>query len=377
MIDAPPPDAMPGPVFSGTISLQEVTVQGHPELGMGPVLSVDFTKNPKAPDYDDTPGSPTGCKVTTYTTAELAAELTQNEGTLTVTDTTAGSMFVIPPCKWNAGVGYLCVGTGGAGIVVTPVPMMGIAAITMTTPPAGFTPAAEVGRYLNVSGATNATNNGAFPIVAVGMAPDTLVIANPLAAAETTAGAMYITLAAAGPIPGLMEPGLIGDSDTFTFALDATGGAGDWMSFTAMVSASPATGTGDHFTLDTATQTKINAIPTDGSAFTLDCAGAGGTCGSALGTVVTITTTDTPIPAGAPSYYFPPPTAKQTSIRCAQLGASSITVTAAASAYLVKAMSGATRAQIRYLRDGLIPTSANQSTNLVVGHGVVGFTDFP
>jgi hypothetical protein len=188
------------------------------------------------------------------------------------------------------------------------------------------------------------------------------------------ATATFTIVAGRGPTPGTVDPGFLGDNEALQISL-VPGGMMHFEAFTAMFD-DTLTGVGDDFTLSDASQITINSIPTDGSAFTIGCAGAGGTCNTAFGTILSITTTDGPLTGAEPPYYMPPVTARQVVIRCAQIGLEEITVPDAASAFL--AGSGATRIQATLIRSGFAPQMnaglPMATTNVVAGHGVVGFT---
>ena len=108
---------------------------------------------------------------------------------------------------------------------------------------------------------------------------------------------------------------------------------------------------------------------TNGSSFSVGCS----TCGTAVGTILTITTTDGSV-AGLSPTQMPLPVNRRVIIRCAEVGATSISVPANVSAYLMTA--GATRIQATYVRSTFgspIPANANL-VNALSGHGVVGYT---
>jgi hypothetical protein len=385
-VDAPPridaepvPDGTPAPdgavdgaveTFSGTIAIAEVTVAGVPALGQGLTIDIDFIGGGAVPPVlEEMPASPLGCKVWEYTPAQ-AADPGLDEGAVALTVTDGEPL--LPDCTYVPARGYLCRGANGTGgEIVSLDPTMGL---WRYTSPQITNAGEQLGRYLVISGAATAANNGAFPIMSF-TAADTIVFLNPTAAAEVLpATATFTALAGAGPIPTVGDPGFIDDTDELTVAL-TTGGEGDFESFTRAFTTA-AGGIGDDYQLDDASRTGIRAIPVDGSAFSLSCEGAGGTCNTAIGSVLTITTTDAPI-AGLPAYVMPPPTTKQVRIRCATIGSGTVDVSSAASAFLMTA--GATRIQASFLRANL-QTAGNSgpvpaNTNIVAGHAVAGYTD--
>jgi hypothetical protein len=356
--------------FSGTVAIAEASVQGIPSLGQGLTIDLDKSQDGLVPPVlEEMPASPLGCKVWQYTPAQ-AADQGLDEGAVQITVEDGGP--VVPACGYLPTRGYLCRGVNGTGGTITPAGASTFALVQ----PAITNPSAEVGRYIVISGAATATNNGAFPIVGASSGiPASIVYANPNGAAEVLpAAATYLSLAGAGPIPGAADPGFLEDDDVVTVAL-TSGGDGDFESYTKTFTAAGG-GIGDDFTLDTASQALITDLPVDGSAFSLGCAGAGGTCNTAIGSVLTITTTDSPT-AGLPPYVLPPPTTMQVRIRCAAIGSGQIDVSAAASAFLMT--SGATRVQASFLRGNLLtagntgPVPAN--TNIVAGHAIAGYSN--
>jgi hypothetical protein len=366
-------DATAAPSYSATISIQEVSVNGVPQVGQGLQITASFNQNGAVGTllFDEMPGSPLGCEVTEYTAAEAAADVGLDEGALTITSTDGDP--IIPTCTFIPTRGYMCIGGAGAGGTISAGPMAGLWVFTDTEV---MNSAEQVGRYISISGAVNAGNNGAFPVVAAAGA-NSLVFAsaNPATMAETLPGAATFTLVAgAGPIPGAVSPGFLEDDDIIQVDLAPGGGN----HFDPISETFPATvaGVGDEFTLDTASQMTISQIPTDGSAFTIGCDGAGGSCNTAFGSVMTITTTDGDV-TGLSPLTMPLPTTIRRVIRCAAIGATHVDVSDTVSAFIQS--SGATRIQVAFLRDGLQQGANSVSTtvatwNVVAGHGVIGFT---
>ncbi|KAB2896348.1 MAG: hypothetical protein F9K40_14645 [Kofleriaceae bacterium] len=366
-IDTPPP------TFSGSISLLEVAVlnpgTGGTFFGQGPQVSIALVSS------EDVPGpimeemsSALGCKAWEYTPAQAAAAaIGADEGMieLTLAGTTPPST---PPCTFTAGVGYTCPhtnGTAGTGGIIAAGPNAGTA--TLTDADNSFGNGSSLGRYLRISGATNAANNGAFPIVARPTAT-TLVYANPAFVAETLpATATHVNIFGLGPIPGAADPGFINDDNTVSVTLTA-GGGNHFDTFTSTTSSATF---GDDFDLATAELEKLNAIPEDGTAFTITCDAADCPAGSAAGTVLNIVTTDAPT-AGLSPFAMPLPTTKQVKIRCGVLGSGAITVPAAYSALIQS--SGATRIQASFIRGALL-IGGPENVSVVAGHAVVGFTN--
>jgi hypothetical protein len=281
-----------------------------------------------------------------------------------------GSTATIPPCVFVPSQGYRCVAGGGSGatgdMIVDDAGGAGTAGL-VDSAPAGYTfSAADVGRYLVVS-AAGAGQNGAFPIVAVG-ANNTVIYANPTAASGAFTGT-YSVIAGLGPVPGAPDPLL--DSEMIKVSI-TPGGLGKFMFPDTTVPV------GDSFTLDAASKTKINAMPLDGVATSLDCAAGSCGAGTAAGSLVVMTTTDGVIPPGAPDYYMPDPVNKLVVARCSALGASTVDLPTSVMAQIQA--SGAKRVRTLFIRTGLTITGNPgmlNPTNILVGHAVAGFTTAP
>jgi hypothetical protein len=375
-IDAPDIDAeidAPPPTFSGSISLLEVAVLNTGTagtfLGQGPQIAVSLTSSADVPGptMQEDPQSQTGCKAWEYTATQAAAAATgADEGVIKfmVGGTTPP---MVPDCTFNAGVGYLCphLGTAGTGGTI------GVGAATGTATLADtdntFSDSNSLGRYLRISGAAMAVNNGVFPIVGRTGA-NTLIYYNPARMAEVLpAAAQHINIYGLGPIPGAPDPGFLQNDATMDVMLTA-GGGNHFATFTSTTGVQTF---GDDFTLATAELNKLNAIPKNGSAFTITCDAQGCPPGSATGTVLNIVTTDAPTTALSP-YALPLPMTRQVKIRCAVLGASAITVPAAYSALIMG--SGATRIQASFIRGALLG-GGPEGVSVVAGHATVGFTN--
>jgi hypothetical protein len=364
------PDAMVAASYVGQLSILEATIwvpfsdPPFVEFGTGPSFRMAFTDPAAtgAPVMEEMPGSPFGCKAFEYTPTQFLATLGADLGTIDIAFPSGG--VPVPTCV-HTPTGYACPDPATAGngdnAVIGPTATPGVH--TYTDPDATYT-AAIAGRYLSISGATTAANNGAFPIVQL-VGATTIAYANP-AAVNETAGGTSITVAGVGPIP--QAAGFIADdasmnvtftsSDTQVFP-NFTGTLADFA---------------NDFTPDTATQALITGIPTDGSAFTLDC--AANSCADSLSRVVNIQTTDSPT-AGLSPFAMPPPTTKGVLVRCTSAvgGPTSVTIPAAYSAFIMD--SGATRIQTTMVSGSLASGTGLPNSRLVVlgGHSIVGFTN--
>lgn len=364
-IDAPPP------VFTGTVSLQEIKLLNPGNsgtfFGQGPQASISFSSNAVVPGpiLEEQVGSPLGCKAWSWNTAQTAAaSLGVDEGPITISTSAGTTRPAFPACVYQAGLGYICPQPGTSQLGGT-VAVVGGGVASLTDLDTTYTDANSLGSYVSISGAATATNNGAFPIVGR-PGPNTVLYGNPAAAAETLpAAATHLNLAAVGPIPGTLDPGFM--SNDVVMAFDhAAGGGNHVAAFTATTS--PGT-VGDDIGITQTELKKLNAIPLDGTAFTIAC--DGGNCGSATGTILIIRTTDAAT-AGLSPFALPLPVTKHVEVRCAAIGATSVTVPAAYSALIMT--SGATRIQATFLRPTLM-SGGPATVNAIAGHGIVGYTN--
>lgn len=394
--DAPNPDAMPvdAPIdaraatHSGTVTLLEAALLapgGASFFGQGVQIGISFVpRSGPQPTIvmEQSPGQPFGCKLFEFTPAQLAAQLGTDEGPVNFTIAGGAAQIAVPSCTFTAGVGYTCpdlttASTGGA-IAPGVGPLAGTGVLTDTDNT--FTAANSNGRYIRISGAATAANNGVFPIMAAGTAgglpADTMIAyANPAAAVETLPGtASHVNIAGVGPIPMAPDPAFLRDDNTAT-VVHTMGGGNNVETFTQMT-----TGTvGDDFVLATGDNAKLTSIPTTGTAadLVISCDGASCAAGSAMGMLVNIISTDTavPSPVSASNFFaFPPPTTKRKQIRCSMIGGvTSITVPAAYMAAMIDP--SITRIQTTVIRPALLGLDPPSST--LVGHATVGFTTPP
>jgi len=381
VIDAPPPidareiDAPPAVTYSGTISVLEAAILNPGTsgtfFGQGVQVGISFSASDQvpAPMMEEQPGSPLGCKAWVYTRAQaIASSVGIDEGPVQINSPAGTATALYPACSFQAGAGYLCpeTATAGAGGTIAAGPAAGTATLTVTGTP--YTALNTTNRYVRISGATNAANNGVFPIVALGAAT-TIVYANPAFVAETTpAASTHVNLAGIGPTPSAPDPGFLTDISSVDFVHTAGAHVG---AFTATTTA--AGSVGDDFALDIADANRLNALPLNGSAFTLSCGAGSCGAGSASGTLINIVATDTTPAAGNP-FDMPLPTTERVQIRCAALGATSITVPAAYSAFLMRA--GIKRIQATLIRPTLMGGGLSNVTS-ISGHAIVGFTNAP
>ena len=367
-IDAQEIDAQ-STTYGGTMTALEVAVLNPGNsgtfFGQGLQIGISFQDSDTgvAPIMEEMPGSPLGCKLYEFDRTEaIQASVGNNEGNVTVM--VGGA--TLPTCVHMPNLGYICpeTTTASTGGVIAAGPMAGTA--TLTDADTTFNAGNSTGRYVQISGATNAANNGAFPILAVAGA-NTIVYGNPAAVPEMIpAAGSHVNLAGVGPIPGAMDPGFVANDAAASFML-TPGGGNHFQAFTHST-----TNVGDDFTMPATELAKLNAIPTNGQAFTITCEGTGGVCGTAAGSLVNIVTTDAP--TGPSPFGFPIPMSKRVEVRCAAIGATSVTVPAPYMAAIMN--SGYTRIQATFMRPALM-AGGPASVNAIGGHAVVGFTNRP
>ncbi|UQA63942.1 hypothetical protein E8A73_039205 [Polyangium aurulentum] len=351
------------PTHGGIISIQDISIHGAPQAGHGLTVQVLLTAA-TAPVYEENPGQITGCKAWSHDVQENPAPPLTDQGMVAIKGLEDGPIN----CTFQ-NTGYVCPAASGAGQAsVAPGPM---GATEYTVMGAAFSEA-DVGRYLRVTGSVNGGNSGAFPIVAVSSAT-TAVVVNAKAVAEEFP-ATYTVVAGAGPVPGNPNDPIAG-GDELTVALQP---GGDMAFHVPESGPIPA---GDAFVLDTASQAVIGALPLDGTAVTLGCAGQGGSCGPAQATLVRISSTDGSV-AGLSPFAMPAPIDKQVEIQCVVVGGEGKLVIPAEAMKLLQDAHQATpitRIRTAFMREG-VATLANpapqppNTLNILVGHGLLAFT---
>ncbi|MEZ4400955.1 MAG: hypothetical protein R3B06_13095 [Kofleriaceae bacterium] len=379
-VDAPPIDApidAPAVTYGGTVSLLEAAVLNPGTsgtfFGQGVQVGISFSGSDQVPGpvLEEAPGSPLGCKAWVYTRQQaIDASVGLDQGPIQINSPAGAPTALLPACVFTAGVGYSCpeVSTQSTGGTIAAIPAGPLAGFpSLTDLDTMFTVANSTNRYVRISGATNAANNGVFPILAVAGA-NTIAYGNPAFVAETIpATGGHINLAGVGPTPSAADPGFLADVASVDFVHAA---GANIPAFTATTGV--AGSVGDDFTLDIADANLLNALPADGSEFTVSCGTGSCASGSATGSILNIVATDTT--PGASPFDMPLPTTERVAIRCAAVGpaANSITIPAAYSAYLMRP--GIKRIQATFIRATLMGQSAPTVT-AISGHAIVGFTN--
>lgn len=93
------------PTHSGLISLQEISFANMAEVGSGLTLQAFLTPIDK-PDYEETPGQPTGCKGSVYDLTNRPPPPEQDHGLLRIAGLQGGPLR----CAFELGRGYRCRG---------------------------------------------------------------------------------------------------------------------------------------------------------------------------------------------------------------------------------------------------------------------------
>lgn len=397
-IDAAAPDAMPDPTFSGTVSLAEVTVTNAEAAALGGVAGgaavISFTAPddivPPDPDFDNNVGE---CKVTIVTIATKDEQGSEG-GPVSVTGTLAGDFG----CAYNAAVdAYACSSADAAAAgtlamaTATLVPNGGGLVGTMDLTAVGNDFSAIDYRGMNIvlQGWDDDAGNGRFAIVAdsdtggalgAGLADDQLRLVNSqglAGASALLADSGYQTLVGAGPIPGLgAAPYDFLDDGTNTVTMTKAAATN------APALASSLKANGDGFALLAAGSEVAHAFPATGDA-TFACADGDtpptiDTCGFTdpgnvlNGIVVFGETTDGVLTTGALASFaeMPDPVTQYARFQCSGIGQKAITIPAAAVALING--TGHTRIQTSVT---FVNAEIAGKTNVVVGHGVLGFTD--
>lgn len=357
-------DGGDGTPYGALLSVQNVSIANEPALGRGLSVLLSFTAS-RAPAYEETPGQPTGCKVWVYDLSSNAPPPPTDQGTVTVSGIQGGSLT----CRFDAHEGYLCPVSGGASTIAV-LPGESTARYEVTQ--ASFSPD-DVGRYLRITGASQAVNDGEFPIIDA-PSQTSLGVLNPGALREDFAGT-YTVFGGRGPTP---NPSVVVYPPGPGVTLHLSPGGAGAFAFSDVGPIVP----GGAFTADDATEGILTHLPIDGSAVTLGCSGAGGRCDPAIATVIRMTTTDGAV-AGLPSSAMPAPVHEQVELQCATLGGDGrITVPVDAMRLLEQSnrRSPITRVRTAFMREGVgfgtnPPGMPPNRTTVLVGHGRLGYTD--
>jgi hypothetical protein len=154
--EEPDPEPQPEASHSGLVSIQDVRIANLPAAGHG--LTVNILLTPAAaPDYEERPGELEGCRVWRYDLTQQPAPAEQDHGALDIDGLSNGPIR----CSFAAQRGYVCPTAQGATEITTSAASAGQSRYVAAQ---GDFTASDVGRYLSVQGASNAANNGAFPI---------------------------------------------------------------------------------------------------------------------------------------------------------------------------------------------------------------------
>jgi hypothetical protein len=367
------PDA-PAVAAVGLISIQDQSIHGAPQAGHGLSVRAEFSLPVRAPDFDEQPGELTGCKAWLHDVDDdPRPALLGDQGMLAVTGTGAA---VPNGCVFD-GAAYICPVVSATGVAASVTPMTAPTALYEV---AGMLLTGEdVGRHLRIAGDRDRpANAGQFPILAA-PGPSSALVVNP-AATSSAFSADYTILAGAGaaglPLDSPADP--IRDDDEIVIGIEP-GGRADF-EFEDTLPIDP----GDSFALDDSSAALLGAVPVDGRAFSLGCAGPGGRCGEAFVSIVQLETTDGSVAGGSP-FAMPAPIDRTVVISCATPGEAGRVDVPAAAAQLLRIADQTTpitRIRVAFMRDGFAlatnpaPLPPNP-VRIVAGHQVVGFTTDP
>lgn len=377
--DAAAPDAMPPTRRAGTIVISELRVTAEADPGLSgadidiryvdpdvatvPVFPADATEPAVAAE----PGQ---CVVWVYdgTSTEREPPVI-DEGAVTI----IGALSPIGTCAYDADRGYACqFATGTVPSETT---------INRTSQKvdwgiAEFTGKDVAGMEVTLSGLARAGNNGTFPIVAN---DDTsLTIVNPNAQTEIVeadSGATYAIFAGIGPTPA--EKPFLGDG-TMVIVGKAAGAEVAGFADVALAAA------GEGLQL-LATSAQLFDLPGAAADSPFQCGAPGDDrCGSTpAGTapmlLLTGRTTDAALGQAGPT-DMPAPANRHAVFECRSAeGAQELTLPAAALQAILD--TGPTRIETKLLRvvrtDDVEgdPAKPGITTEILVGHGLVGYTD--
>lgn len=378
-------DAGPDTTFSGTLSLAEVSITGPVAASLGGIggatVNVSFvspsdvTVAPQ-PGYTNNIG---GCRIFVYDVAAgQAAPAGSDGGPVTITGTNSGEFA----CNYDAALDtYLCASTaaeasGAVTAAGTSATANGNGTVTVNLGGVNFGTFDPTGGSIILDGFDDDAMNGSFSVV-LRPAPGTVVIANPAfvanVAATLNADSTYSTLVGTGPQPGgfdFLDDGTAQNVFTKAAATDAP-------EVNTMLQAN-----GQGFALDTSTSSMPHAMPTDGTAVTFSCdsdddpANANDTCGVDTGNplkgmLIFGETTDGALNPLDP-FGMPAPVSKYATYQCSAIGMKKFALDTGAMALILG--TEPTRIQTTIVYSSAAIAGPN---NLVVSHGVVGFTDVP
>lgn len=369
-------------IYKGKVSLLETSVlnPGNSGTFYGQALDVAIvflaSTDLPSPTKEEQPNSVLGCKAWEYTpTQSLLAAKGKDEGQVQIT-VTGSSPPSFPTCNFDSNYGYLCkenatFDTGGV------ISNYGPGTASFTDNDINFNASNSTGKYIRISGASNSTNNGSFPIVGLSGANTIIFSSNNFVAETLPPTATHYNVGGFSgnylnsngyTIQSVTDPGFLNNNANAEFSLTSSGGN----HFTSFTSTTNANNVGQEFYLDNLESRKLNAIPLDGTSFNFSCAPGSCLTGSASHSILNIETTDSSI-AGMSPFAMPIPTIKKIIVRCETTSAS-ITVPASYSALIQT--SGATRIRTTFMRVREM-TGGLSNVRSISGHALVGHTSVP
>lgn len=377
------PDAEVAPVLmrSGTLAITELAVDGLAVSGaLNSISFVDETSRTVAPltGFESPVG---GCQIFVYDVGTDEEPDPVDAGAVSVTGISSNGDFA---CAFvDADIGYVCQSTDAAiaGGVAGNADGYVTAANQLTMNDDAGSPL-MTGMHMRLSGWP--IEDGDYPVVGHTQAGGSDLIALPGVGADTAdADSTYTTFVGEGPVPGGFNY-LDDGTEDVTIAKAAGGG----------VAAINLTGktVGDGFTLhDAEGYVTPGTLPTDGTAALFGCDADADGCGvladdqdDFLLTAMTISgsTTDAALGDSGPT-DMPDPVTQYATFTCSTLGIedtgiNEVSIPAAAMAAILDTNPTRIRTSVTHSTGSIEVSDDETSTvNVVLGHGVLGFTDVP
>lgn len=369
--NAPDANTDPGTLRSGTIAVVDIAVTNPGVDASGASVLVtyrDLTVADVPPTYGNETPDFGDCSVWVYNVGQDSERPLVDEGSVTI----EGGLSPIGTCSFDAEAGgYRCKAGQGtiAATSVASVDSTGSMTLLFTAggaPPANPNP---VGMFMEISGFQNPALNGRFPITGR-PTENSLVLSNPGAInqTETVTGTppTYELYAGEGPTPAKVD--FLGAETSPVMISKASGPI--VAEFSSSIGPS-----GDGLTLADGSDA-VHALPTTPRDVTFSCSPAqGGNCGPTggflYGFVLSGSTTDADLTGTLPT-DMPPAVTQYATFQCRAMPLAD-TVKIPTDALAAILGTNPTRIRTQLLR---ITADLNKpQTSIVVGHGLVGFTD--
>ena len=370
--DAAPPDATPPPNRSGTIAVLDLAMTNPNYAALtGAAVNISYTDisvEGEDPAYDDRQGPfLLGCAVWTYTVGSTMPQPQADEGDVTI----SGTLTDIGTCSFDGtSMGYRCsTGNGTLPAIATSSTPQGNGNVVLSTGASNMFSSGLTGARVMIDGFAEAEHNGVFQVVGQ-LGNNTLELVNPAATAPASLAAdgTFMEITGAGPtVAGADFLG--GDTNTITISKQAGDNVPE---FEAMAIPS-----GEGFLLDSAsTQPHMMPLSPSGDASFSCSPGMSGNCGVAGGIIhgllISGTTTDGDI-NGLLEIDMPDPVNSWATFQCRSIGEDPIVLPAAA----IDAIMGTSPTRVETQVFRITADTTLPDTGLIVGHGLIGYTDAP